>query len=58
MGLKSIKIKLNNGTAAGMYILLEAAEVAYTKDNDTKPPKQIIKKYSFLATVKEDFREE
>ena len=35
---KSIKIKLNNGTASGMYILLASDEEKYTKQNETKPP--------------------
>lgn len=36
--MKPIKIKLNNGTASGMYILLESDEDKYTKNNETKPP--------------------
>ncbi len=36
--IKPIKIKLNNGTASGMYILLTPDEVRYTKNNETKPP--------------------
>ena len=36
--IKPIKIKLNNGTASGMYILLASDEEKYTKQNETKPP--------------------
>ncbi len=36
--MKPIKIKLNNGTASGMYILLTSGEEKYTKNNETKPP--------------------
>ena len=35
---KPIKIKLNNGTASGMYILIASDEEKYTKQNETKPP--------------------
>jgi integrase len=35
---KPIKIKLNNGTAPGMYILIVSDEEKYTKQNETKPP--------------------
>lgn len=35
---KAMKIKLNNGTASGMYILLDYDEEKYTKQNETKPP--------------------
>lgn len=43
MGLKARKIKLNNGSATGMYILLSDDEVKYTKNNETKPPNRIYK---------------
>lgn len=36
--LRPIKIRLNNGTASGMYILLADDEEKYTKSNETKPP--------------------
>lgn len=36
--IKPIKIKLKNGTASGMYILLAPDEEKYTKDKETKPP--------------------
>jgi integrase len=36
--LKSIKVKLNNGKAGGIYILLKADEVAATKSGETKVP--------------------
>ena len=35
---KPIKIKLNNGTASGMYILLASDEERYTKTHETRPP--------------------
>jgi len=35
---KSVKIKLNNKTASGMYILISNDEIKYTKDNETKAP--------------------
>ena len=35
---KSVKIKLNNKTASGMYILISNDEIKYTKDNETKTP--------------------
>jgi len=35
---KAVKIKLNNGTASGMYLLLASDEERYTKTNETKPP--------------------
>jgi len=35
---KPVKIKLNNATASGMYILLNNDEIKYTKNNETKPP--------------------
>jgi integrase len=38
---KPIKIKLNNGSASGMYILLMDDEIRYTKNNETKPPNRI-----------------
>jgi len=38
---KPVKIKLNNGSASGMYILLKASEIRYSKDNETKPPNRI-----------------
>jgi len=40
---KPVKIKLNNGSASGMYILLHANEIRYTKDDETKPPNRIYK---------------
>ena len=36
--MKPIKIQINNGTASGMYILIEESEIAYTKADETKPP--------------------
>lgn len=36
--MKPVKIQINNGTASGMYILLDDAEIAYTKAAETKPP--------------------
>jgi len=41
--VKSIKIKLNNGTASGMYILINDDELKFTKNNETKPPNRIYK---------------
>ncbi len=41
--LKPVKINLNNGTASGMYILLNKEEIKYTKDNETRPPNRIYK---------------
>ena len=41
--LKPIKIKLNNGTAGGMYIVLTEDEVRYTKTGETRPPNRIYK---------------
>jgi len=38
LDVKPIKIKLNNGTASGMYILLTQEEERYTKTNETKAP--------------------
>jgi hypothetical protein len=38
LAVKPIKIKLNNGTASGMYILLTSEEERYTKTNETKAP--------------------
>lgn len=35
---KSVKIKLNNKTASGMYILISNDEIKYTKEHETKPP--------------------
>lgn len=43
MGLKPIKIKLNNNTASGMYILLEEHEITYAKNGETKPPNRAYK---------------
>jgi integrase len=43
MALKAIKIKLNNNTASGMYILLKPHEIKYTKLNETKPPNRAYK---------------
>ena len=43
MILKPVKIKLNNGTASGMYILLSKDEIRYTKENETKPPNRAYK---------------
>ncbi len=40
---KPVKIKLNNGSASGMYILLKDNEIRYTKENETKPPNRIYK---------------
>lgn len=40
---KPVKIKLNNGTASGMYILVNDNEIKYTKDNETKPPNRSYK---------------
>lgn len=45
---KPIKIKLNNGTAKGMYILLDQDEIKYTKENETKPPNR---KYTIQIAV-------
>jgi len=38
--VKPVKIKLNNNTSSGMYILLDKDkdEVKYSKDNETRPP--------------------
>ncbi len=36
LAIKPIKIKLNNGTASGMYILLASEEEKYTKTNETR----------------------
>ena len=41
--LKAVKIKLNNGVASGMYILLNEEEVKFTKEDETKPPNRIYK---------------
>ena len=41
--MNSVKIKLNNGSASGMYILLEDDEIKYTKTNETKPPRRAYK---------------
>ena len=41
--MKPIKIKLNNNSASGMYILLEDDEIKYTKDGETKPPNRAYK---------------
>ena len=38
---KPIKIKLNNGSASGMYILLISDEIRYTKNKETRPPNRI-----------------
>ncbi|WP_373002006.1 tyrosine-type recombinase/integrase [Sulfurimonas sp.] len=35
---KPVKVKLNNKTASGMYILISNDEIRYTKENETKPP--------------------
>ncbi len=43
MVLKPVKIKLNNNTASGMYVLLTADEVKFTKDGETKPPNRSYK---------------
>lgn len=40
---KPVKIKLNNGTASGMYILVNDNEIKYTKENETKPPNRSYK---------------
>jgi len=40
---KPVKIKLNNGTASGMYILINHNEINYTKDSETKPPNRSYK---------------
>jgi len=45
---KPIKIKLNNGLASGMYILLKNDEIRYTKTNETKPPNR---KYTIQIAV-------
>jgi len=45
---KPVKIKLNNCTASGMYILLNSNEVKYTKNNETKPPNR---NYKIEVTV-------
>ncbi len=39
--LKPTKIKISNGTASGMYLLLKDDEVRYTDKNETKPPNRI-----------------
>ena len=41
--VKPIKVKLNNGTASGMYILINDEELKFTKENETKPPNRIYK---------------
>ena len=41
--LKPVKIKLNNGTAGGMYIILTEDEIRYTKTGETRPPNRIYK---------------
>ena len=43
MGIKPVKIKLNNGTAGGMYILLDQNEIRYTNTDETRPPNRIYK---------------
>jgi len=43
MGMKPVKIKLNNGAAAGMYILLDDDEVRYTNTDETRPPNRTYK---------------
>jgi len=35
---KPVKIRLNNGAASGMYILIQNDEIRYTKEDETKPP--------------------
>jgi len=40
---KPIKIKLNNGMASGMYILVKDNEIRYTKEDETKPPNRTYK---------------
>ena len=40
---KPIKIRLNNGMASGMYILIQDDEIRYTKDDETKPPNRAYK---------------
>ncbi|MEA2071974.1 MAG: tyrosine-type recombinase/integrase, partial [Campylobacterota bacterium] len=40
---KPVKIKLNNGTASGMYILVQDDEIRYTKNDETKPPNRTYK---------------
>lgn len=41
--LKPVKIKLNNGTASGMYILISQDEIKYTDKDETRPPNRIYK---------------
>ncbi|WP_415398294.1 tyrosine-type recombinase/integrase [Sulfurimonas sp. CS5] len=38
---KPVKIKLNNSSASGMYILLKEDEARYTTENETRPPNRI-----------------
>lgn len=45
---KPVKIKLNNNTASGMYILLAEHEIKYTKENETRPPNR---KYKIQINV-------
>jgi len=40
---KPVKIKLNNGSSSGMYILLNSNEIKYTKEYETRPPNRIYK---------------
>ena len=49
--LKPVKIKLNNGTASGMYILLKEDEIRFTKDGETRAPNRIYKIEVAVETV-------
>ena len=40
---KPVKIRLNNGTASAMYIVIKEDEIRYTKENETKPPNRTYK---------------
>ncbi len=54
MGTKPVKIKLNNNTASGMYILLDKSEINYTKDSETKPPNR---SYSIQIEVEQMYND-
>ena len=53
---KPVKIKLYNGTASGMYILLSKDEVRYTKNNETKPPNRAYKIQIEIEAIYKDKR--
>lgn len=54
--LKPVKIKLNNGTASGMYILLREDEIRFTKDGETRAPNRIYKIEVAVETVNRNKR--